>query len=146
MDVTRFVETTGAKVIVEGANHPVTDQAEKYLERHGIFILPDYLINCGGLIGCWADWVYRRELQGGDGEDWHHQLNESVPRYISKIVGENVPRVLAITGNEPQGTRKATKDLARKRRKELAERFQRSTDNDSGGRGFARLCLDTLLN
>lgn len=145
MDVTRFVEATGVKVVVEGANHPLTDKAEQYLESHGVFILPDYLINCGGLIGCWADWVYRRELQGSDSENWYHRLNESVPRYISKIVGENVPRVLEITGDEPRGMRNATKDLARKRRDELAERIRQAPSKNADGRGFARLCLDTLL-
>ncbi|HEX5715369.1 MAG TPA: hypothetical protein VF179_04370, partial [Thermoanaerobaculia bacterium] len=145
VDVTRFVEVTGAKVVVEGANHPVTDDAEEYLENHGVFILPDYLINCGGLIGCWADWVYRRELQGSDGDAWYHQLNESVPRYISKIVGENIPGVLEITQDRPQGMRKAAENLARRRREELAERFRQAPDG-SDGRDFARLCLDSLLD
>ncbi|HWM93042.1 MAG TPA: hypothetical protein VN493_19920 [Thermoanaerobaculia bacterium] len=146
MDVTRFLEATGVQVVVEGANHPVTNEAEAYLESRGVFILPDYLINCGGLIGCWADWVYRRELQGVHGEDWYHRLNESAPKYISKIVGENVPLVLDITGDRPQGMRTATEDLARKRREELAERFRRVPGNDPDGRGFARSCLDSLLD
>jgi len=147
MDVTRFVDATGAKVVVEGANHPVTDEAERYLERQDVFILPDYLINCGGLIGCWADWVYRRELQGSDGDDWYHRLNESVPLYISKIVGENVPRVFEITGNRPQGMRKATEALARKRRKELSHQFKEYPNGESSldGRSFARIALTNLL-
>lgn len=145
MDVSRFVEATGVKIVVEGANHPVTDDAEEYLEKHGVFILPDYLINCGGLIGCWADWVYRRELQGSDGEDWYNRLNESVPRYISKIVGKNVPRLLDITGGRPHGMRAATEGLARALREDLAGRFRAHDGSDPDGRAFARLCMDALL-
>lgn len=146
MDVTRFVEATNVKVLVEGANHPLTDAAEQFLESQGVFILPDYLINCGGLIGCWADWVYRQELQGKDGEKWYNRLSESVPRYISKIVGENVMHLLDITGDRPQGMRKATENLARKRRVELVEQFQQASYEGANGRAFARSCLDGLLD
>lgn len=150
MDVARFVEATGVKVVVEGANHPVTDDAESYLESKGVFILPDYLINCGGLIGCWTDWVYRRELQqdGPSGEEWYHRLNESAPRYVSKIVEQNMPMVLDITGNRPGGMRKATYELARRRRDEMAEKLRTAQAQGAGnadGRTFARLCMDELL-
>ncbi|MES1244454.1 MAG: hypothetical protein ABUT39_22810 [Acidobacteriota bacterium] len=149
MDVTRFVEATGVKVVIEGANHPVTNAAERHLESNGVFILPDYMVNCGGLIGCWADWVYRRELQSENGPRWYDQLNESVPRLISKVVGENVPRVLEITAMSPQGMRRATEDLARRRREGLINRFRQAPEEarrDTSGRSFARLCLDGLLN
>jgi glutamate dehydrogenase/leucine dehydrogenase len=151
VDVARFVEATGVKVIVEGANHPVTDDAESYLESRGVFILPDYLVNCGGLIGCWTDWVYRGELQreGRSSGEWYHRLNESAPRYVSKIVEQNMPLVLEFTGDRPDGMRKATYELAKKRRSELSEIFNtqgidRTADPD--GREFARLCMDDLLD
>lgn len=150
MDVARFVEETGVKVVVEGANHPVTDDGESYLESKGVFILPDYLINCGGLIGCWTDWVYRLELQqdGAAGEEWYHKLNESAPRYVSKIVEENMPMVLDITGNQPDGMRKATFELAQRRREELMRKFHGFALKDEYGPGqrfFARFRMDELL-
>lgn len=141
IDVARFVEQTGVKVVVEGANHPVTDDGESYLESKGVFILPDYLINCGGLIGCWADWVYRKELQQGGkaGEEWYHRLNESAPRYVSRIVEQNMPMVLERTGDRPGGMRKATHELATARRVEVLEKYRRLG-------GDARRCMDDLLD
>lgn len=147
MDVTRFFAATGVKIVVEGANHPLTDEAESYLESNGVFILPDYLINCGGLIGCWADWVYRKELQRAeeDGNQWFHRLDQSVLRYISKVVGENVPKVLDLTGNNPQGMRQATYELAQERRGELVRKYSTYSAFTEDGRSFARLCMDELL-
>ena len=83
----------------------MTDDTKSHLESKGVFILPDYLVNCGGLIGCWTDWVYRRELQqnGKAGEEWYHRLNEKAPRSVSKIVKKSMPMVLELTGTGPQG-------------------------------------------
>jgi glutamate dehydrogenase/leucine dehydrogenase len=147
-DIMRFAEATGVKVVLEGANHPLTDEAEKYLESRGVFILPDYLVNCGGLIGCWADWVYRSELEGADGKTWHDRLNDSAPRYVAKVVENNVPRVLEATGGKPDGIRKASHNLARELRDEFRKEFEEHPSARSqvgDGRIFARSCMDRLL-
>ncbi|HEY0428597.1 MAG TPA: hypothetical protein VGC76_12520 [Pyrinomonadaceae bacterium] len=58
-DVTQFLQKTGVKIIVEGANHPLTESAEFYLEDNGVIVLPDILVNCGGLIGTRLEWENR---------------------------------------------------------------------------------------
>jgi glutamate dehydrogenase/leucine dehydrogenase len=146
-DVTLFVERTGVQIVLEGANHPLTDEAEHYLEERGVFILPDYLVNCGGLIGCWADWVYRTELEGPEKAEWFTQLNRSVPRAIAEIVGRNVPKLLESTGNQPSGLRKATRKLADERRHGLGAQFDEFHASGANGNGrlFARNLMDKLL-
>ncbi len=37
------------KVIAEGANGPTTPQADKVIEQRGIFLIPDFLCNAGGV-------------------------------------------------------------------------------------------------
>ncbi len=37
------------KIIVEGANGPTTIEADKYIKEHGIFLIPDFLANAGGV-------------------------------------------------------------------------------------------------
>ncbi|MFA7289709.1 MAG: Glu/Leu/Phe/Val dehydrogenase [Melioribacteraceae bacterium] len=37
------------KVIVEGANGPTTPEADKIIEEKGIFVIPDFLANAGGV-------------------------------------------------------------------------------------------------
>jgi glutamate dehydrogenase (NAD(P)+) len=44
------------KVIVEAANNPTTTEAELYLHRKGIMVLPDFLVNAGGVIGSYAEY------------------------------------------------------------------------------------------
>lgn len=46
-----------AKIIVEGANGPVTVNATKILHQMGIFIAPDIIANGGGVIVSYFEWV-----------------------------------------------------------------------------------------
>ncbi len=44
------------KAIVEAANNPTTSEAEKFLHKKGIPVLPDILVNAGGVIGSYAEY------------------------------------------------------------------------------------------
>ncbi len=50
-----------AKLIVEGANAPVSLDAEQILEKRGILVIPDILANAGGVIVSYFEWVQNRE-------------------------------------------------------------------------------------
>ncbi|MDR3164435.1 MAG: Glu/Leu/Phe/Val dehydrogenase [Synergistaceae bacterium] len=45
------------KYIVEGANGPVTPEADEALLSNGIKVVPDFLANSGGVIGSYFEWV-----------------------------------------------------------------------------------------
>ncbi len=55
-------------VIAEAANYPLTERAEQLLQDAGTLILPDVLINCGGMIGCWYEYDNREALLGDESE------------------------------------------------------------------------------
>lgn len=46
-----------ANVIVEGANGPTTPDADKILEKKGVYVAPDILANAGGVIVSHYEWV-----------------------------------------------------------------------------------------
>lgn len=46
-----------ARMIVEGANGPVTNAATKILHNKGIFVVPDFIANGGGVVVSYFEWV-----------------------------------------------------------------------------------------
>ena len=49
-----------ARLIVEGANGPVTAEADAILAERGVLIVPDILANAGGVVVSYFEWVQSR--------------------------------------------------------------------------------------
>jgi glutamate dehydrogenase (NAD(P)+) len=119
-DVAEFLATTGVQTIVEAANHPISEDAERWLHAKGVRILPDFIVNCGGLIGCWAEWNARlaptrpdlavlanhaRDQIARTATDNVHEIfaSSEVPRDAAEqIARRNRAMLLAQHGNEPR--------------------------------------------
>jgi len=50
-----------AKIIAEGANGPITANADSILEDKGIMVIPDILANAGGVTVSYFEWVQDRQ-------------------------------------------------------------------------------------
>lgn len=50
------VDKVRAKIIVEGANLPVTEAAEEILYKRGVLAVPDFVANAGGVISSYAEY------------------------------------------------------------------------------------------
>jgi glutamate dehydrogenase (NAD(P)+) len=46
-----------ASLVVEGANHPVTPEADAALAENGVILVPDILANAGGVTGSYFEWT-----------------------------------------------------------------------------------------
>lgn len=69
-----------AKIISEGANGPITSEAQTYLEQKGVMIIPDILANAGGVIVSYFEWV-----QGMDQFFWNEkQVSESLAEVMAR--------------------------------------------------------------
>ena len=80
-----------AKIIVEMANGPVTDEAYEYLTKKGVVIIPDVLANSGGVIGSYLEW-----LQGINGEKWSiKKYNDKLKRILEKATDEIYKRSIS---------------------------------------------------
>jgi glutamate dehydrogenase (NAD(P)+) len=61
-----------AKILCEGANGPTTAAADRILEDHNVFVIPDILANAGGVTVSYFEWVQDRQ-----GYFWNEQLVNS---------------------------------------------------------------------
>ena len=55
-----IAEKLKAKLVVEGANGPVTPEADEVLKEKGIILTPDILTNAGGVLVSYYEWVQNR--------------------------------------------------------------------------------------
>lgn len=67
-----------AKLIVEGANAPVSMDAEQILYKRGVDIIPDILANAGGVIVSYFEWVQNREGFYWDEKAVNERLNKKL--------------------------------------------------------------------
>src|SRR5687768_6177376 len=73
-----------ARVIVEGANGPVTPGADEVLRDNGVTILPDILANAGGVTVSYFEWV-----QGLDNFFWDQKrVQDELQRIMERAFDE----------------------------------------------------------
>ena len=93
-----------AKIIVEMANGPVTDEAYEFLTKKGVIIIPDVLANSGGVIGSYLEW-----LQGLRGESWSEEkYNKKLKSILEKATDEIYKRSI----KQKISLKKAAYDIA----------------------------------
>ena len=81
------------KIVAEGANMPVTLKAEEYLQNHGIVILPDVIMNTGGIVSSYFEYVKNigHISPGKLTKRWELRSNEAMLKYIAKLLGTDMP-------------------------------------------------------
>ena len=74
------------RLVVEGANGPVTPEADDILARRGIHVLPDILVNAGGVTVSYFEWVQNIENQEWTLDDVNRQLREKMQHATDAVV------------------------------------------------------------
>jgi glutamate dehydrogenase (NAD(P)+) len=99
--------SVNAKVIIEGANNPITPEADRILGDKGVFVVPDILANTGGVIVSYLEWV-----QGLQFLFWEEgEVND----YLQKILTKAFADVLQTSRQENVDMRTAAYMIALRR-------------------------------
>jgi len=69
-----------ARIVVEGANGPVTPAADLILESNGVLVLPDVLANAGGVVVSYFEWVQGLQEYFWKEDEVNARLNEIITR------------------------------------------------------------------
>ena len=84
-----------AKAVVEAANNPTTSEAEKFLHKKGVLVLPDILVNAGGVIGSYA------EYEGKSVDEAFALIDSKIRRNTELVLDRSlqagtIPRLVAL--------------------------------------------------
>jgi glutamate dehydrogenase (NADP+) len=74
-----------AKYIFEVANGPVTADADEILEKKGIAVFPDILVNAGGVMVSHLEWVQNRSGLYWKLDEVNHQLKSRIVEEAERI-------------------------------------------------------------
>jgi glutamate dehydrogenase (NAD(P)+) len=79
-------ERVQARLIVEGANRPITPEADDLLTAKGIHVLPDILANAGGVIVSYYEWVQNIEHHSWALEEINGRLRSRINAATDRVV------------------------------------------------------------
>ena len=74
-----------AKIIIEAANAPVTPDADEFLEKKGVLIVPDILANAGGVTVSYFEWVQNIQEIKWSLKDVNRKLEQIMKKAYSGI-------------------------------------------------------------
>ncbi len=75
-----------AKLVVEAANGPTTPSADEILFNNGVHLLPDILVNAGGVVVSYYEWVQNFEHEQWELEVVNRKLQHKIHKAVDRVV------------------------------------------------------------
>lgn len=74
-----------ATVIAEGANGPTSPEADAILAERGITVLPDILVNSGGVVASYYEWLQNKSAEYWDEDTVLRRLESAMKRTYARV-------------------------------------------------------------
>jgi len=99
------VDRIKAKIVVEGANGPVTADASENLLSRGVFIVPDLYTNAGGVTVSYFEWVKNlSHMRFGRMEKrFQERTNEQIMTAVEALTGKKLSAAQRLMAVEAAG-------------------------------------------
>lgn len=75
-----------AKIIAEAANGPTTPEADDILRSRGVFVIPDFLCNSGGVTVSYFEWVQNQTGDYWDEDEVYLRLDKKVTSAFRNVL------------------------------------------------------------
>jgi glutamate dehydrogenase (NAD(P)+) len=77
-----------ARLVVEGANGPITPEADDILMARDIAVLPDILANSGGVIVSYYEWVQNLHMEEWPLDEVNRKLDDRLHRTVAAVIAK----------------------------------------------------------
>ena len=74
-----------SQFIIEGANQPITSEADRELRVNGVTIVPDILANSGGVMGSYFEWTQNIQQFSWDIEKFRKELDSRMRKAFNTV-------------------------------------------------------------
>lgn len=81
-----------ARMVAELANGPTTPEADEILYDAGVFVIPDFLCNAGGVTVSYFEWVQNIYNYYWEEEEVHQRLNKKMAKAFQDVLAESLER------------------------------------------------------
>lgn len=79
-------ERVKAKLVAELANGPTTPEADRILNEKGVFVIPDFLCNSGGVTVSYFEWVQNRSGYYWSEDEVYQQLDKKMTKAFRDVL------------------------------------------------------------
>ncbi len=81
-----------ARIVAELANGPTTPEADAILYHNGVFSIPDFLCNAGGVTVSYFEWVQGLHRYFWDEDEVHQRLGNVMTKAFRAVLAESLQR------------------------------------------------------